>query len=54
MKRIDANSRAIRELLHGVKFNIGSFEHDLAKLRQQEQRLMHDRLIDRVPVDEST
>lgn len=48
MKRIDANSQAIRELLDGADFSIDSFDHDLAKHRQQEQGLMHDRLTGRV------
>ncbi len=51
MKRIDANSRTIRELLDAAKFSIDSIVGRIAKLRQQKQGLMYDLLTGRVRVD---
>lgn len=42
MKRIDANSRTIRELLDGAKFSIDSYQREYAWKERQIQELIND------------
>ncbi len=42
MKRIDANSRTIRELLHGAKFSIDSYQREYAWKERQIHELIDD------------
>lgn len=50
MKRIDANSRTIGSSLLPLDETLFALQHDLDKLRQQKQGLMHDLLTGRVRV----
>ncbi|MDA7517537.1 DUF262 domain-containing protein [Akkermansiaceae bacterium] len=42
MKRIDANSRTIRELLDGAKFSIDFYQREYAWKERQIQELIDD------------